>query len=135
MAQGMSVPSRFEPILTTTQDIVPNLLQPLQFSPSHAALLHFHANLSALLTVMRTIKTTGRIARWRGHILHVLGKLAIQLEEQRELDSVALGVGATGSEQLVKSVTALLRDVFDELARVCPAVIQVCLQNRQRCRS
>lgn len=47
-------------------------------------MVHYNANLSALLHVVRTLGDTGRIARWRGQILDVLSRLWVQLNERGE---------------------------------------------------
>ena len=69
------------------QAIVPNLLSPLQFMPTAAVLPHYEANLSALLRVLQIVAPTGRGARWRGQILDVISRLAVQLGERGEAAS------------------------------------------------
>jgi hypothetical protein len=66
---------------TGSQAIIPNLLQPLQYTPTKTVLPHYEANLSALLCLMVTVRETGRIARWRGQIIDILCRLWLQLED------------------------------------------------------
>lgn len=66
------------------QAIIPNLLSPLQYLPTAAVVSHYEANLSALLKVLQTVAPTGRASRWRGQILDVVSRLAVQLNERGE---------------------------------------------------
>jgi hypothetical protein len=67
------------------QSIIPNLLDPLQYTPTTAVLPHYRANLSALLRVMKACRTTGRVAKWRGQIIDVLSRLWVQLDAEISL--------------------------------------------------
>ena len=73
----------------TLQSIIPYLLDPLQYTPSAAVFAHFQANLSALLCVMRTCRSTGRMPRWRGQILDLISRLWVQLEERKGVDDLS----------------------------------------------
>lgn len=61
---------------------MPALLEPLQYSPSASQLPHFEANMHALLSVLRTLRGTHRVARWRGQVLDVLSRLWVQIRER-----------------------------------------------------
>lgn len=78
---------------------------------------HFSANLTALLCVMRTARSTGRISRWRGQILHVCGILAVTLRD-RGLDE--------GDDHYKAGLQEQLQEVFGELGSQCDGVLQVC---------
>ncbi|WVQ78801.1 hypothetical protein IAT38_000892 [Cryptococcus sp. DSM 104549] len=103
-------------IVRWLKTIIPHLLDPLQYSPTPAVLPHFTANLSALLCVMRTVKPTGRISRWRGQILNVLSRLWVQLKERQGLDDDSLASAPA------KRVQSLVKNIFDELASQTPSV-------------
>lgn len=105
------------------QAIIPSLIGPLQYTPSPAAANHFSANLTALLCVMRTARSTGRIERWRGQILHVCGILAVNLRD-RGMD------GAGESTEWRSRLQDQLKEVFSELSVQCPALKQVRLCSR-----
>jgi hypothetical protein len=103
---------------TDWQAIIPSLIGPLQYTPSPAAADHFSANLGALLCVMRTARSTGRIERWRGQILHVCGILAVNLRD-RGMDS------AGESTEWRSRLQAQLKEVFEELSIQCPTLQRV----------
>ncbi|WOO80090.1 uncharacterized protein LOC62_03G003601 [Vanrija pseudolonga] len=98
------------------KSIVPALLEPLQYSPSSAQLPHFEANAHALLVLLRTLRSTGRVARWRGQILDVLSRLWVQIRER--------DFGLDGPEAIDSSlrIQGLVRDVFAEVGAEVPSV-------------
>ncbi|KAK8861646.1 hypothetical protein IAR55_002469 [Kwoniella newhampshirensis] len=106
-------------IVRWLKTIIPHLLDPLQYPPTSPVLLHYRANLSALLCVVRSVRSTGRLDRWRGQILNVLSRLWIQLKEQQGIDDEG------GGEEKLEAIRALVRDIFAELARQIPSVQQV----------
>lgn len=101
--------------LANWQSIIPALLGPLQYTPSPSAAEHISANLSALLCVLCTTRSTGRIARWRGQILHVCGILAVNLRDRGLDDDEGYKVG----------LQSKLKEVYAELQLHCPTVQQV----------
>ncbi|KAL1411796.1 hypothetical protein Q8F55_002763 [Vanrija albida] len=98
------------------KSIVPALLEPLQYSPSAGQLAHFEANAHALLTLLRTLRGTGRVARWRGQILDILSRLWVQIRER--------DFGFDGGDAVASSlrIQALVRDVFAEVEAEVPSV-------------
>lgn len=65
---------------------------------------------------MRTARSTGRIARWRGQILHVCGILAVTLRD-RGLDEE--------NDAYKVDLQKQLKHVFEELASQCESVRKV----------
>jgi hypothetical protein len=65
--------------------------------------------------VIETCGSTGRIARWRGVIIDVLGRLSIQLKERTLLDE-------TQSREH-NEIEALVKSIFASLAKLEPGVI------------
>ncbi|KAJ9098960.1 hypothetical protein QFC19_006184 [Naganishia cerealis] len=61
---------------------IPSLLNPLIIPPAPYIIPLQLANLQALHTLLATIETTGRAARWRGEILNGVGRLMIALSER-----------------------------------------------------
>ena len=104
--------------MLTLQIIIPSLLGPLQYIPSPAVEQHFSANLTALLLVMKTIASTGRISRWRGQIIHVCGILAVNLRDR--------GMDERSADTAWRSrLQAQLKDVFTLLGEQCPETHEV----------
>ena len=103
-------------IVRWLKSIIPNLLDPLQYTPTPAVLGHYKANLSALICVLQTTRDTGRAARWRGQIFDVCARLWIQLDDRGEdLE------GEAGSAEIRR----LIRNVFAEVEKQCPGVREV----------
>jgi hypothetical protein len=119
----------------TSKTIIPNLLSPLQYLPTPAVAPHFRANLSALLCVIRTLRDTLRIPRWRGQILDIVARLWVQLHE-RETEASISGDGETSGEivngkerrpsddliGMVRELRNLVKEVVNELERQCPQI-------------
>ncbi|ORY24077.1 hypothetical protein BCR39DRAFT_548038 [Naematelia encephala] len=102
--------------------IIPNLLDPLQYTPTTAVLPHHQANLSALLCTMKTLRGTERIARWRGKILDVLSRLWLNLADRGSLLPESSWHTETEAEEPIKQVRILVVAVIKELADQCPSV-------------
>jgi len=104
--------------MLTFKIIIPSLLGPLQYTPSPAVEQHFSANLTALVLVMKTIASTGRISRWRGQITHVCGILAVNLRDR--------GMEERTADTAWRSrLQAQLKDVFTLLGEQCPETHKV----------
>jgi hypothetical protein len=67
---------------------------------------------------MRTMRRTGRVARWRGQILHVCGILAVNLRDR--------GMDAENADAAWRSgLQDQLKEVFAEFESQCPSVKEV----------
>jgi hypothetical protein len=67
---------------------------------------------------MQTVRRTGRVARWRGQILHVCGILAVNLRDR--------GMDAESADAAWRSrLQDQLKEVFAELEMQCPSVKEV----------
>ncbi|WVQ74708.1 hypothetical protein IAR50_004312 [Cryptococcus sp. DSM 104548] len=102
-------------IVRWLKQLIPNLLNPLQYSPSPLMTSHYTANLSALLAIIHTIRPTGLITRWRGKIINVLGRQWILCKERRGLDSE--------DDAVVRPVMELIQKVLGALAEQLPVAI------------
>ncbi|WVW80226.1 hypothetical protein I302_102204 [Kwoniella bestiolae CBS 10118] len=109
-------------ILRWLKNIIPNLLQPLQYPPTTLVLPHYQSNLNCLLHVMRTVRKTGRIERWRGQILNILCRLWVQLRERTGLDDLEEDGLEAKSDDLEKDIRSLIQRIFQELAQQVPSV-------------
>ncbi|BEJ16916.1 hypothetical protein CspHIS471_0603170 [Cutaneotrichosporon sp. HIS471] len=95
------------------KSIVPSLLAPLQHEPTPNRLGLYAANLSTLLVLLKTIRGTGRIDRWRGRILDVVARVWVQVGKY----------GYSGEEMATADIVLdLTRDVYAEVAAQCPSV-------------
>ncbi|OCF75075.1 hypothetical protein I204_03924 [Kwoniella mangroviensis CBS 8886] len=108
-------------IVRWLKDIIPNLLQPLQFPPTALVLPHYQSNLRCLLGVMKTLRKTGRIGRWRGQILNILCRLWVQLKERRGLGDEDDENG--DKDDIENDVRILIERIFKELSEQVPSVI------------
>ncbi|WVF65858.1 hypothetical protein IAT40_000595 [Kwoniella sp. CBS 6097] len=110
--------------------IVPHLLQPLQYPPTPVVIPHYLANLSCLFHVIRTLRPTGRISRWRGQILNVLCRLWVQLYERtavgddkkEDIDGNNGGQGKQSAVDSNKQAQSLVREILDELVFQVPSI-------------
>ncbi|WWD16438.1 hypothetical protein CI109_100864 [Kwoniella shandongensis] len=106
-------------IVRWLKTIIPHLLEPLQYPPTSPVLPHFRANLSALLCVMRTVRATERIGRWRGQILNILSRLWVQMKERQGVDDDDDDRADIAS---LKPLQELVKQIFIELATQTPSV-------------
>ncbi|WWC60391.1 uncharacterized protein I303_102963 [Kwoniella dejecticola CBS 10117] len=115
-------------IIRWLKNIIPNLLQPLQYPPTRVVLPHYHSNLSTLLLVMQTMKKTGRLGRWRGQILNILCRLWVQLKDRRGIvsfpddDDAEEGDDAARGHDPETDIQSLIKRIFAELADQIPSV-------------
>ncbi|WRT65774.1 uncharacterized protein IL334_002723 [Kwoniella shivajii] len=110
-------------IIRWLKTIIPQLLQPLQYPPTTVVLPHYEANLSCLLCVMKTIRETGRIDRWRGEILNILCRLWVQLKERSGLEDESERNNVSIEHE--NQVKSLVKQIFHELAEQVSSVKQV----------
>lgn len=68
------------------QSIIPHLLDPIQYPPTPPVIPHYNSNLTALLHLMRTIRSTERLSRWRGQVLNILSRLWAQCQERKGVE-------------------------------------------------
>ncbi|WWC96841.1 hypothetical protein V866_003716 [Kwoniella sp. B9012] len=108
-------------IIRWLKNIIPNLLQPLQFPPTALVLPHYQSNLRCLLRVMRTLRKTGRIGRWRGQILNILCRLWVQLKEKRGLEDEDDEIN-DNKDDIEIDVRTLIKQIFKELSEQVPSV-------------
>ncbi|ODN76516.1 hypothetical protein L202_05183 [Cryptococcus amylolentus CBS 6039] len=99
-----------------TKQIIPNLLNPLQYAPTPLTVPHLTANLSALLCLVRTLSLTGLGARWRGKVMNVLARQWILSKERKGLDSGDDGDG----DVVVKPIMELIQRTINELDEQFP---------------
>ncbi|KIR39705.1 hypothetical protein I307_02684 [Cryptococcus deuterogattii 99/473] len=105
-------------IVRWLKSIIPHLLDPIQYPPTPPAIPHYKSNLTALLHLMRIIRSTGRLARWRGQILNILSRLWVQCQERKGIDD-------TEEEAMVKPLEDLIKKLFEEIALQIPSVTEV----------
>ncbi|GMK59893.1 hypothetical protein CspeluHIS016_0901100 [Cutaneotrichosporon spelunceum] len=92
---------------------IPSLLAPLQHEPTPNRLELYAANLSTLLALLKTLRGTGRVDRWRGQILDVVARVWVQVNDYGYLDK---------EKATADTVLNLTRDVYAEVAAQCPSV-------------
>ncbi|WWC88088.1 uncharacterized protein L201_002992 [Kwoniella dendrophila CBS 6074] len=111
-------------IIRWLKNIIPNLLQPLQYPPTYPVLPHYQSNLNCLLIVMRAIRKTGRLERWRGQILNILCRLWVQMKEKRGINDSEDEDhgGSTHKQDFETQIESLIKQIFKELAEQIPSI-------------
>ncbi|OXG45980.1 hypothetical protein J010_05704 [Cryptococcus neoformans] len=105
-------------IVRWLKSIISHLLDPIQYPPTPPIIPHYKSNLTALLHLIRTIRATGRLARWRGQVLDILSRLWVQCQERK-------GIEDTEEEAMLKPLEELVKELFKEIALQIPSVIEV----------
>ncbi|CAK9785518.1 hypothetical protein CC85DRAFT_329237 [Cutaneotrichosporon oleaginosum] len=95
------------------KSIIPALLAPLQHEPTPNRLGLYVANLNALLVLLRGLRGSGRVDRWRGQVLDVVARVWIQVGDY--------GYSGTDKET-ADTVLSLTRVVYEEIGTQCPSV-------------
>ncbi|ADV20760.1 hypothetical protein I305_04122 [Cryptococcus gattii E566] len=105
-------------IVRWLKSIIPHLLDPIQYPPAPPVIPHYKSNLTALLHLIRIIRSTERLARWRGQILNILSRLWVQCQERKGIDDAE-------EESMVKPLEDLIKELFKEIALQIPSVTEV----------
>ncbi|WWC68541.1 uncharacterized protein I206_102470 [Kwoniella pini CBS 10737] len=112
-------------IIRWLKNIIPNLLQPLQYPPTQVVLPHYQSNLSTLLYIMKKIRKTERVERWRGQILNILCRLWVQLKERRGILSLEEEEEEDENDKnLNEEIRSLIKSIFQELENQIPSIKQ-----------
>ncbi|KAI5448936.1 hypothetical protein NCC49_005758 [Naganishia albida] len=119
---------------------IPALLSPCQIPPAPWIVPVQQANLQALHTLLQTIQSTGRAARWRGEIIDGAGRLVVALFERGVVARAGTPrfqntEGSAGSEdtdsedgdadERQEHLHRLLRactQIFRDLLQICPSM-------------
>ncbi|WVQ93492.1 hypothetical protein IAU59_000566 [Kwoniella sp. CBS 9459] len=111
-------------IVRWLKTIIPHLLQPLQYPPTPLVLPHYLANLSCLLCVIRSVRPTGRISRWRGQLLNVLCRLWVELHERSAVsDQEGDESGSENDEaDSHKQAQSFIQQIVEELSSQIPSI-------------
>ncbi|ODN86582.1 hypothetical protein L198_07276 [Cryptococcus wingfieldii CBS 7118] len=95
-----------------TRQLIPNLLNPLQYAPTPLTIPHLSSNLSALLCLIKTLSPTGLGGRWRGKIMNVMARQWVLCKERRGVDD--------GDDVIVKPIMELIQRIINELNKQFP---------------